>query len=282
MGGGRTVRRGAGHGSAETLHSARTQALSFGDGSDEYDRTRPRYPDELILDLVADKPERALDIGTGTGVVGRQLQPHVPEVVGIEPDERMRAVARRRGLRVENATFESWQPGSRTFDLVVSGQAWHWVEPEEGTRKVASVLVAGGRFGVFWNFARPSEQFLAVASPVYRRHAPELAERTLLLGNDDGRVSRTAGRLRESGQFHDVSVSTYPSSVSYTPREWVDHIGTWSDHRALPGQRAAALGAELAEALAGLGAVFDMDYANVLVSARKQPRASGSGQEVRR
>jgi SAM-dependent methyltransferase len=73
------------------------------------------------------------------------------EVLGIDPDERMAEVARRHGLTVEVARFEEWDPAGRTFDRVVSGQAWHWVDSRIGPAKAADVLAPGGSLAVFWN-----------------------------------------------------------------------------------------------------------------------------------
>jgi SAM-dependent methyltransferase len=114
------------------LHADRQRACSFGTDADRYDRARPSYPPALLDDLLASRPVKVLDVGCGTGIAARLLQARGCEVLGIEPDERMAAVARRRGLRVEPGRFEDWRPPSGTVDLIVSGQAWHWVDPVAG------------------------------------------------------------------------------------------------------------------------------------------------------
>jgi hypothetical protein len=68
-------------------------------------------------------------------------------VLGVEPDARMAGFARRTGVEVEMATFEAWEPAGRTFDAVVAGQAWHWVNPVAGAAKAAQVLREAGGFG---------------------------------------------------------------------------------------------------------------------------------------
>ena len=62
--------------------------------------------------------------------------------------------ARAQGFTVEVGTLEDWDPAGRRFDLVVAGQAWHWVNPHAGATKALSVLRPGGRIGLFWNWAR--------------------------------------------------------------------------------------------------------------------------------
>src|SRR4029453_7083411 len=95
--------------------------------------------------IVAASPGRdVLDVGCGTGVAARQFQAAGCTVLGIEPDARMPDFARRRGVEVETATFEAWDPAGRTFDAVVAGTAWHWVDPVAGAAKAGRILRPGG------------------------------------------------------------------------------------------------------------------------------------------
>ena len=109
----------------------------------------------------------------GTGIAARQFQAAGCTVLGVEPDARMADVARRSGLEVEVATFEAWDPAGRTFDAVVAGQAWHWVDPVAGAAKAAEVLRPGGRLAVFWNVFQPPPDLAEAFAAVYRRVLPD-------------------------------------------------------------------------------------------------------------
>jgi SAM-dependent methyltransferase len=109
-------------------HTDRCRAGAFGSAAEEYDRHRPRYPAALIAGLVADDA-RVLDVGAGTGIASAQLVGAGAEVLAVEPDSRMARVAAGKGIHVEQATFEDWQPAGRSFDLVVFAQSFHWVQP---------------------------------------------------------------------------------------------------------------------------------------------------------
>jgi len=50
----------------------------------------------VIIDVIAPDCQRALDIGCGQGALTRRLWPLVPEVTGIDRDERSIALARSR------------------------------------------------------------------------------------------------------------------------------------------------------------------------------------------
>ncbi|MES4831337.1 methyltransferase domain-containing protein, partial [Streptomyces anthocyanicus] len=92
-------------------HQARETAESFGADAQRYDRARPPYPDALVTRVVAGSPGTdVLDVGCGTGIAARQFRAAGCAVLGVEPDARMAAFARDRGLPVEVAAFEAWDP----------------------------------------------------------------------------------------------------------------------------------------------------------------------------
>jgi SAM-dependent methyltransferase len=128
-------------------HEARRVAESFGSDPGRYDRSRSPYPEALIEHIVAAAPGPAfLDAGCGTGIEARQFRAAGRTVLGVEPDPRMAEFARASGIDVEVATFETWQPAGRTFDAIVSGTAWHWVDPVAGAAKAAEGVRASDCF----------------------------------------------------------------------------------------------------------------------------------------
>ena len=187
-------------------HHARQVAESFGSDAERYDRTRPRYPHALVERIVAASPgPDVLDVGCGTGIVARQFQAAGCRVLGVDPDPRMADFARRKGLEVEVATIETWESSGRTFDAVIAGQAWHWVDPVAGAATAADVLRPGGRLAVFWNVFQPSSDLAEAFSAVYRRVLPDSPfSRGAMPGLDEllgvlhqgGRGDRKGRRLR--------------------------------------------------------------------------------------
>jgi SAM-dependent methyltransferase len=251
------------------LSDDRALAESFGADADQYDRARPSYPDELVDELVARSPGRAvLDVGCGTGIASRLFAERGCLVLGIEPDPRMATVARRHGIDVEEATFEQWDAAGRTFDLVTCAQAWHWVDPARGAEKAAAVLCPGGRIGLFWNEGSYGPALTPVLRAIYERHAPGLDDYSILLGKGArSRVSEAARALASSGRFEEPAITTYRWERVYTPEEWLDHLPTHSDHRSLAAERLAPLLAEVADAIDDFGGRLPMQYTAWLVSA---------------
>lgn len=222
----------------------RDRAESFGAVAELYDRHRPSYPDELIDELAALRPARVLDVGCGTGKASRQLAGRGLDVLGVEIDAGMAAVARRSGVEVEVASFELWDDRGRSFDLIVSGQAWHWIDPAVGAPKLVRLLRPAGTVCLFWNYDDDDERLGAIVQDVYRRVAPESFEETR--PGEQGLHERT---LRDSGCFSSVEVRDYKWSETLPVDEWVARVSTHSNQLLLAPQRLAELQTALRDAL---------------------------------
>src|SRR5436305_7380373 len=105
------------------LFEERSRAESFGAAAELYDRVRPSYPPALLDDLLSDGARTVLDVGCGTGIAAALLAAGRCDVLGVEVDERMAALARAKGITVEVAAFESWDDRGRRFDLLTCAQA---------------------------------------------------------------------------------------------------------------------------------------------------------------
>ncbi|GAA1256308.1 class I SAM-dependent methyltransferase [Kitasatospora nipponensis] len=257
-------------------HRLRRVAESFGVDAERYDRTRPPYPDTLVRRIAATAPgPDLLDVGIGTGTAARQFRAVGCRLLGVEPDPRMADFARRGGIEVEVARFEEWEPAGRTFDAVVAGQAWHWVDAVVGARKAARVLRPGGRLAAFWNVARPPAEVARAFAAVYERLAPEaLVARAYRPEASAGHgyptlVDRAADGMRQAGAFGEPERWQVDWECAYTRDAWLDQLPTQGDHGGLSPQVLARVLAGVGEALDALGGGFTMSYTAVAVTAAR-------------
>lgn len=255
-----------------SLHEDRGRACSFGADPERYDRSRPTYPAELITFLLTDHPKLVLDVGCGTGIASRLFAARGCEVLGVEPDARMAEVAGRHGISVELGRLEDWDPRGRSFDLVTSAQAWHWVDPVAGTRAVAAVLRPGGRFGAFWNAGHHRHALKARFDEIYARLAPGLDQHSVALGNMGSEpFRRAAAAIRANGSFSEPESRAFTWHHTYSRDEWLDQLPTHSDHAALPADRRAHLLSEVGAAIDAEGGAVAMTFDTWLVTARRAP-----------
>ncbi|MEH6373498.1 class I SAM-dependent methyltransferase [Streptomyces sp. KLMMK] len=284
-------------------HQYRQAAESFGSDAERYDRARPRYPEALVeriaaagpgvgapdafdaIDALDDldvlnnpdvlDPLDILDVGCGTGIAARQFQAAGCKVTGVEPDARMAELARRRGLDVVDvATFEAWDPAGRRFDAVVSGQAWHWIDPVAGAAKAAQVLRPGGRLAAFWNVPLlPSEVAEAFAA-VYQRVAPDspFALRATAKPAPDGYralSAKASDGIREAGGFGAPEQWRFDWEWSCTRDAWLDQMPTHGALTGLPPDKLAEVLEHVGAAIDAMGGSFTMPYVTVAVTATR-------------
>jgi SAM-dependent methyltransferase len=120
-----------------------------------YETARPPYGEAFFeavaLHLGLDGSERLLDVGAGPGILAIGFQPHVCEVVGVDPEpgmvEAARMAAERAGAAVRfiEGRFENVAAKLGAFDIVTIGRAIHWLDPEPAQGALERVLAPRGR-----------------------------------------------------------------------------------------------------------------------------------------
>ena len=254
----------------------RQVAESFGVDAERYDRTRPRYPDTLVDRIAARPGLRVLDVGCGTGIAARQLQAAKATVLGVEPDARMADFARRSGVEVDVATFEAWEPGERTFDAVVAGQAWHWVDPVKGPVKAARVLRAGGRLAAFWYVSEPPAEVSEALALALERVLPEspIDLRAMTRHPVDVyqvMVSKAADGIRAAGRFGEPEHWRFDEQRSYGREEWLDQLPTSGALTRLPPSSLAAVLRKVGTKIDATGSPFPVQQTTLAVTALLEP-----------
>jgi SAM-dependent methyltransferase len=254
------------------LFEDRSRAESFGSVADLYDRARPTYPPALIDALLADGGRTVLDVGCGTGIASALFAARGCAVTGVEVDERMAEIARGKGLEVEVSSFERWEDRGRRFDIVASGQAWHWIDPRAGAVRATEVLRPGGRLGAFWNFGDPPADVRERLAPIYDRLAPELVNYSVVLDarQREERIDLTVSGIASSARFGSIEVRHFPWVQTYRAIEWTDFLATHSDHQALGPARRERLLDEVADAVDAVGGTFEMPFETALVTAARK------------
>lgn len=220
--------------------------------------------------ITASPGGRVLDVGIGTGISARPFQQAVCQVLGVDPDERMARLAHDSGLDVEIAKFEEWDPAGRTFDVVIAGQAWHWVDPVPGGSKAGKLLRAGGRLALFWNVFQPtpdiSEAFNAIYAGVLNGFgnfwtAPLEAYSTGLTKVADG--------ITQSPAFDDPEQWRFDWECYYTTEQWLDTVPTFGGHSQIAPEKLAELLASMGHRIDAAGGSFTMGYTTVVVTATR-------------
>ena len=183
----------------------KTPATSFDAAAEEYERTRPDYPEVLLDTLPLDAGATVADVGAGTVKLTRVLARRYAEVVAIEPLDGMRAVLERSvpGVTALKGTAEDIPLGDASVDAVFAAQAFHWFSYDRALPELARVLRPGGVLAVVWNGpdeSRPSplpSEYLEYvetlhAQAEFRRNPPPPYEELIARGSFAGVREGTA------------------------------------------------------------------------------------------
>ena len=256
--------------SSSGVHRQRERADSFGAVARAYDRYRPRYPAQLVDDLVAPRIDSALDVGAGTGISSRQLADRGVDVLALEPDPRMAEVAAEKGNRTQLAKFEDWDAAGQTFDLVLFAQSFHWVDPDVALPKVRRLLSPRGRLALVWNRLFPVDPSRDDLAPIYRDYMEPGAPPAAAPNGDTGPgldIGRVDDMLEDAGFA--VTQRTYHRQAHFDCDQWLGLVFTYSNHLLLPARAARELRNRLAERIGSDGVTVGGD--TLLITAR--PRA---------
>ena len=225
----------------------------------DYDAVRPGYPKELIEDLIAVSriPDGGaiLEIGCGTGQLTVPLAERGYAITAIDLGRELSLLARANlapfsNAQVVCADFERWESEPAAFDLVVSAQAFHWIDPATGYPKAHAALRRGGHLALVWNLYPGSDTPVYHAlDEDYRACVPQLHRKPATRSLEE-RVDRTIGEIRASGLFAEPAVRRYPWMSTYTTADYLRLLRTFSDHLALEPS-------DLDRLLAAVGATID-------------------------
>jgi SAM-dependent methyltransferase len=250
------------------LYLDRARADSFGVAARVYDARRPRYPAQLIDDLLATGARSVLDVGAGTGIASEQLLARGVNVLAVEPDPRMADIARSKGIPIEIGTFEKWEPAQRRFDLVVFGSSFHWVNPDIAIPKVHRLLSGGGRLALMWNRLVPTHPTRSDLAQIYRDYMDPGSH--LIDGSSNGPIDtehRSEGLIASiTASGFTVEERTYLRDDHYSTEQWLDLAFTYSNHLVLAAEQASELRARLAERIGSAGVSVGGDTLLILAT----------------
>jgi SAM-dependent methyltransferase len=240
---------------------------TFGEDADLYDRVRPTYPADLFDDLAAivgDHP-RVLEIGPGTGQATSAMVDRGWPVTAVELSPALAEVLQRKYPTIEVivADFDTWDLRARTFDLVISATAFHWLDPATRVQRCVDVLRPGGAVAVVstHHVAGGSEQFFVDVQSCYDRFTDDAAANGLPAAHD---VPKDPEGLERSGLFGSVEFRSYVWDVDYSAAQYLELLSSYSGHRALTIERRDGLYGCISALIEAAGGSITKRYLNQL------------------
>ncbi len=247
--------------------------------AEAYDRTRPRYPVEILArmqELAQLQPGKSvLEIGAGPGIASIELAKLGAQLVCLEPSLSACELARLKcaaypKVELVNTTLEEYELSSKKFDAVVAATSFHWVSPEVRHQKAAAALKDNGLLILLWNTPpQPSYEVFQSLVQVYQNYAPELAKYEEHQ-NYAKNLAKIGEEVINSGYFQNLTSEQLISKVTYSIDDYLTLLSTLSPYINLESKQRALLLAELKRVLElNYGNDLKLSYLSLLQIAHK-------------
>lgn len=243
---------------------------TFNEVAAEYDKWRPAYVPELYDDIITfsgiGKSSHLLEIGIGTGQAATPFLEMGCHVSAVEPGDSLAAYTQEKfscykDFIIRNIAFEEFVWSDISFDMIYSATAFHWIPEEIGYTKVFKLLKSGGTFARFRNHAGPdidNKSLEKSMQKVYSKYMPDN-----LWGHSYNSISEYAEHVKKTCKnivdiskrygFIDVDCKLYYRTRIFEAEDYMQLLGTYSDHIALGEEKIAFFQKEMTDVINDFG-----------------------------
>ncbi|MDA0667299.1 MAG: class I SAM-dependent methyltransferase [Planctomycetota bacterium] len=203
--------------------------IDFAKTAKDYAQHRVGFPtkffDRLEQEGFLKKNCTALDLGTGTGLVAREMALRGAEVVGLDRAGPLLKEAVRLdksagvSVRYVEAPVEAMGLDGESFDLIVAGQCWHWFERRTVLQQIKNLLNEGGVLVVaHFDWLPIPESMVEATEKLILKYSP-----TWELGGGTGLYPHWLPDLAAEG-FGGIRTESFDLHVPYVPEDWRGRI----------------------------------------------------------
>ncbi len=248
-----------------------------------YEKLRPGYVEELYGTLFEyipiDESSNVVEVGSGGGQATFPLLRTGCRLTAVEYGEQFSELLKDkfqeyRNFSVITGKFEDTPFEKDAYDLVFSASAFHWVPEKIGYEKVYSMLKNGGVFARFAN-----HPYRAKGNPVLSKEIDEIYDayyykfhnkkRQLLTEYSEEQAKERAMIACKYG-FSDIQYALFHRERVFSGKEYIQLLGTYSDHIAIEKTIRAKFFSEIEEAINNHGGTITIYDTIDLQLARKR------------
>lgn len=236
--------------------------IDFGATADDYARYRTTFPPELFAELatlnIGLPGHRIVDVGTGTGVLARDLAAAGCRVTGLDISPELLAQAEKlnvdRSVDYRVGSAEDTGLPAAVWDVVTAGQCWHWFDRPRALAEARRLLVPGGALVICYrDYVVTPGGVCAASEELVLAHHPGWP-----LAGTAGQRPEWADELARAG-FGAPELIDFTVDVMFTHAAWRGRM-----------RSSNGVGASLA---ADQVAAFDADLAGLLAARFPEPLA---------
>ncbi len=248
----------------------------------DYDTARPGYPQELydtVTGFAGIGPgAKVLEVGAGTGqATDLFLQGDFLLDLLEVSEEQVKFLNQKYGdnprVTVKKDYFEQYET-EKTYDLIYSATAFHWVDSWVGYPKAWGMLKLGGALAVFWHMSSVTYYAGGIfdgLNTLKKKYLPEES-----LGFDAEGIQKVKERritqIQSGGCFGVPKVYEYRWTDIYDADRYVTLLNTYSGTQALSEESRRMYLEEVREYINANGGIVELPQHEMLYLVRKESR----------
>lgn len=256
---------------------------TFDTVASSYEKLRPGYVKELyqtLLDYIPiDENSNVVEVGSGGGQATAPILTTGCRLTAVEYGEQFSELLKEKfkeypKFSVITGKFEDTAFEDNAFDLVFSASAFHWVPEKIGYEKVFSMLKGGGAFVRFANHPYRAKGNPALSQEIdeiydqyynkyYHKERKAISEYT-------ERQARERAMIASKYAFSDIRYELFYRERVFSAKEYIELLGTYSDHIAIEESIRTEFFAKIEEAINKHGGIITIYDTIDLQLARKR------------
>lgn len=247
-----------------------------------YEKLRPGYVKELYQTLFDYIPinenSNVVEVGSGGGQATAPILMTGCQFTAVEYGEQFSELLKDKfkeylNFSVITGRFEDMVFEYNAFDLVFSASAFHWVPEKIGYEKVFSMLKRGGAFARFANHPYRDKGNPALSQAIdelydqyynkyYKKEREMISEYTKQQAKERAMIAGKYG-------FVDIRYELFYRERVFSAKEYIELLGTYSDHIAIEKSIRMKFFAKIEEAIHKFGGMITIYDTIDLQLARK-------------
>lgn len=253
---------------------------TFDTAASTYAKMRPGYTDELYRDIFnfisIDETSNVVEVGIGGGQATLPILQTGCQLTAVEYGKHFSEICREKfkafpKFSVVTGKFEDVDFENECCDLIFSASAFHWIPEEIGYPKVFSMLKRGGVFARFANHPFEDKGRPELADEIqklYQIYMPS-SPRPVEYSEE---MAKTRAEIALHYGFEDIEYRLYHRTRTFSAKEYVALLGTYSNHIALEKQRQTEFFSKIEQAInANGGEITLYDTMDLQLARKKLP-----------
>jgi len=187
-----------------------------------YQEARPGYSPALFAFLQqvfgVGKGSVVADVGSGTGILTRQLLEMGVKVFAVEPNVDMRQIAEQELAGIEgfvsvHATAEQTNLPDGSFDFIFAASAFHWFDPVAFKVECKRILKPGGKVFLIWNESQMTDEINQGRKAIFEKYSPRF------IGFSGGH--KDSPGVKEKFFDGQIAEMHFPNPISYDRNRFI-------------------------------------------------------------